>query len=95
MIRFASEMNLKIDPEILKIAKEDYLVREVFSAYCHEKPQKTVGYYLYKAFSVDKSKMSEVIYNLQYLDLFSLIFYNEELGKKTIESSLIILDLLT
>lgn len=38
MIRFASEMNFKIDPEILKIAKEDYLVREVFSQYCHENP---------------------------------------------------------
>jgi len=54
MIRLASEMNFKIDPELLTIAEEDSKVREAFSAYSHEKPQEVFGYNLYKAFLVDK-----------------------------------------
>ena len=35
--------------------------------------------------------MEEVVHNIEQLDLFSLIFDNQELGNKTIESSLILL----
>ena len=38
--------------------------------------------------------MEEVVHNIEQLDLFSLIFDNQELGNKTIESSLILLKIL-
>ena len=38
MIRLSVEMNFKIDPELLDIAKENENVREAFSVYCQENP---------------------------------------------------------
>ena len=73
-------MNFEIGKELFEIAETKKDARCSFKKYARERPGDAVGYNLYQALSVEKSKMPRVIEMMDDLNILNLIFDYQEVA---------------